>query len=107
MGCTSPPRPRPAVVRDLADGATTWNSQHLLGGTVTCPCPTPSKVGYANREQAQAALRRLRRTARVAQRRGRRGRRFPSLPVRAYQCPCGSWHLTRKPLSREEVACSS
>ena len=74
---------------------------------MTCPWPTPSKVGYANREQAQAALRRLRRSARVAQRRGRRGRRFPSLPVRAYQCPCGSWHLTRKPLSREEVARSS
>ena len=55
MGRTSPPRPRPALVRDLADGDTTWNSQHLPGETVTRPCPTPSKGGYAHPAPGPAA----------------------------------------------------
>lgn len=51
-------------------------------------CPRPAKVRFPSSVDADRALGRAWR-----QMRGCR------LPVRAYLCPCGHWHLTHKPLS--------
>lgn len=48
-------------------------------------CPTPHKLAFHSEQHALQVLRYW----------GYDGR--PTRPQRAYQCPCGAWHLTSKP----------
>ena len=52
-------------------------------------CPTPTKVAFTSRAEAQRGMGSFWRTA---------GRGKP-MPTRVYRCPCGKWHLTSKPRS--------
>ena len=49
-------------------------------------CPTPGKVRFTSRAEALADSKRAERKS--AGGAGSKGRR------RAYQCPCGAWHIT-------------
>ena len=51
-------------------------------------CVTPYKRKHPTQFHAEQALART----------WKRGRHGGALPVRVYQCPCGAWHLTSKPL---------
>lgn len=50
-------------------------------------CPTPGKRSFPNAVVARRELHRVWRT-------GYRGGGRHKLPLRAYLCPCGKWHLT-------------
>lgn len=47
------------------------------------PCPHPGKMKFPDKDEALAKAVRL-------------AHRLPGIPMRAYQCPAGHWHLTRK-----------
>lgn len=49
------------------------------------PCPTAAKTPYSDRIAAELALARI-----VAE----PGPPREKMPVRAYRCECGRWHLT-------------
>lgn len=51
---------------------------------MSVPCPTPMKSAYATKQRA------LQNAA----------RRSPEVELRAYKCPCRSWHLTRDLIER-------
>ncbi len=50
-------------------------------------CTTPHKKKHPNQEQAENAMRRYWRKPGAGAR-----------PIRVYQCACGWWHVTKKPL---------
>lgn len=51
-------------------------------------CPTPWKKSHPIREQAEQAMMKF----------WRKPKRGAVMPCRVYQCPCGAWHTTSKPL---------
>lgn len=50
-------------------------------------CPTPTKTRYTDEIKAKIHLSNI----------SRYGESRRSAPVRAYECPCGAWHLTSMP----------
>lgn len=56
---------------------------------VLAPCPTPAKQRYADESDARRA------TIAYARVHIKEGRHFD--PMFGYLCPCGGWHMTRKP----------
>lgn len=54
------------------------------------PCPTASKTGYPDELTAKIIMARILVEPGPAR---------AKLPVRAYRCRCGRWHLTSQPLA--------
>lgn len=55
-------------------------------------CPTPHKVGWSTRENAQKNLRKMMRSA-----------RRKTICTRIYQCECGKWHMSSKPRPKDLI----
>lgn len=56
------------------------------------PCPTPKKISYRKRWEAERVLGRI-------WRKGVKG--GGKLPTCVYKCRCGHWHLTSQPRRRD------
>lgn len=52
------------------------------------PCPTPEKQRFRNRTTAEQELSNFWRSRRALGK---------AMPCRVYKCPCGYWHMTKRP----------
>lgn len=59
------------------------------------PCPTSAKSSWGDRIAAELALASIRNDP---------GPPREKMPVRAYRCSCGRWHLTSRALAYADVA---